>query len=141
MFPAQALHVGGMAERGLGSFSVPSEAKAPHMTPGSPIPGPVLAPPSPMVGPGASEWGAWPSGSWAAPTRTSLWARTPLANHRPAQPEMSGSGTGDGLQRGQGGGPARQLRGVSGHLLCQRRGEQTTREPSAKPRLVTPDVR
>lgn len=33
MFPAQALHVGGMAERGLGSFSVPSEAKAPHMTP------------------------------------------------------------------------------------------------------------
>lgn len=63
MFPAQALHVGGMAERGLGSFSVPSEAKAPHMTPGSPIPGPVLAPPSPMVGPGASEWGAWPSGS------------------------------------------------------------------------------
>lgn len=46
----------------------------------------------------------------------------------------------DGLRRGRGGRPARQLRGVSGHLLCQRRGEQTTREPSAKPRLVTPDV-
>lgn len=94
-----------MAERGLGSFSVPSEVKAPHMTPGSPIPGPVLAPPSPVVVPGASEWDAWPSGSWAAPTRTSPWAGTLLANRRPPQPEMSGSGTGTGSGGGREAGP------------------------------------